>query len=81
MVCVVGWGVVRVGVVQPVLVVFTELDAGDVLGVDMDTEGVEVAVQYPSEPQVAMDLQHSLAQQLSPWGQLPPAQHISVSEL
>jgi hypothetical protein len=59
MVCVVAWDVERVGVVQPVLVVVAEFDAGDVLGVDMDTEGVEVAVQYPSEPQVAKDLQHT----------------------
>ncbi len=85
--------VVRVGVLQPVLVVVVGVGVvsfGVVMGgvvelvvgddpVALETEGADVAVQKPSAPHVAMVRQHSLSQQLSPAGQAPPAQQISAA--
>lgn len=42
---------------------------------------VEVGVQYPFEPQVSLDLQHSFSQHLPELGHAPEAQHVSVSVL
>jgi hypothetical protein len=53
-----------------------------IVGVEVDvpvTCDVVFAVQKPSLPHVAMDLQHSSPQQLSVSGQAPPGQQISVS--
>ena len=84
MVSVVDWALGGVGDVHLFEVVVMVILGVVIVGVGVlvasDSDFVDVAVQKPSLPHVAIDSQHSSPQQVSASRQAPPpGQHISVS--